>query len=47
MDLKKEIQKENEELIRLRREFHKIPELGFKEIKTSELILNEINADLK
>ena len=44
MDFKKEIQKENKNLIKLRREFHMIPELGFKEFKTSELISREIDS---
>ncbi len=43
MDLIKEIQREKKELLRLRREFHMIPELGFHEFKTSELILKEID----
>ena len=44
MDLINEIQKEKKGLLKLRREFHIIPEIGFKEFKTSELILNEINS---
>jgi amidohydrolase len=40
MDLKSEIALHNEELIRLRRDFHENPELGFEEFRTSEIIAN-------
>ncbi len=39
-----------EELINLRREFHKYPEIGFKEFKTSKMIsdyLEELGLDVK
>ena len=32
------IKRNNDEIINLRREFHKYPELGFQEFKTSEMI---------
>src|SRR6056297_2893117 len=38
MDLHKDVLEHEDELIYLRREFHKIPEMGFKEFKTSEKI---------
>lgn len=38
MEIKKEVEKLNEELIRLRRDFHSHPELGFKEFRTAEII---------
>ncbi|NLY20512.1 MAG: amidohydrolase [Tissierellia bacterium] len=38
MDIKKEIESLKEELIDLRRDFHKYPELGFEEYRTSEKI---------
>ncbi len=38
MDLHKKVLEHEDELIYLRREFHKIPEIGFKEFKTSEKI---------
>ena len=50
MNLKEYINNEKEEIINLRRELHKIPELGFKEYKTSEFIeskLNKFNLEVK
>lgn len=38
MDVKTEVQREKGEMIRLRREFHRIPEAAFQEQKTSGLI---------
>ena len=40
MELKREIAALNNELIRLRRDFHRNPELGFAEYRTSEIIYN-------
>ncbi|SCY75729.1 M20 metallopeptidase family protein [Alkaliphilus peptidifermentans] len=50
MDIKKEIAELNQELIDLRRDFHKHPELGFEEFRTSEIIANylkECNLEVK
>jgi amidohydrolase len=50
MDLKQDIKNEKEEIVSLRRELHKIPELGFKEYKTSEFItakLKKLNLEVK
>ncbi len=38
MDIKKQIEELNEELINLRRDFHQYPELGFQEIRSQEVI---------
>ncbi len=38
MDIKGKINELNEELINLRRDFHKHPELGFKEVRTAEIV---------
>ena len=38
MDLKTEIQLHKDELIALRRDFHRHPELGFKEFRTSKIV---------
>ena len=48
MDIKKEIQSIEQEVISLRRDFHRHPELGFKEFRTSGIIkdyLNKLNLD--
>ncbi|MCL5071063.1 MAG: M20 family metallopeptidase [Actinobacteria bacterium] len=50
MDLKKDIINEKEEIIHLRRELHKIPELGFNEFETSRFItdkLKQYNIEVK
>ncbi len=39
MELKKELEKLKPELIALRRDFHRYPELGFKEFRTQEKII--------
>ncbi|MDZ7671547.1 MAG: hypothetical protein U5K53_01705 [Halanaerobiales bacterium] len=36
MDIKELVKEHNDELIELRRDFHKHPELGFKEFRTSK-----------
>ncbi len=41
--VKKNIELYGEEVIRYRREFHKNPEIGFEEYKTSEMIVNYLN----
>ena len=38
MDIKKQIEELNEELINLRRDFHQYPELGFQEFRSQEVI---------
>lgn len=43
MDLKNEIALLKEELIRLRRDFHQHPELGFEEFRTSAIIANYLD----
>jgi amidohydrolase len=48
MDIKKEIQALESEVIQMRRDFHRHPELGFKEFRTSRIIkdyLNTLNLD--
>jgi amidohydrolase len=40
MDIKKKITSLKDELIELRRDFHKHPELGFEEYKTAEIVAN-------
>jgi len=40
MDIKGKIDELNEELIDLRRDFHKHPELGFKEFRTAKIVAN-------
>ena len=40
MNLKKKITSLKDELIELRRDFHKYPELGFKEYRTAEIVAN-------
>jgi len=44
MDIKKRIDELKEELVKLRREFHRIPEIGFEEYKTQEKILEYLNS---
>lgn len=39
MDIKKEIENLNHELINLRRDFHQYPELGFEEFRSQEVII--------
>lgn len=49
MDIKNEVRMLKEEAITLRRDFHKYPELGFKEFRTSETIeryLEDLNLDV-
>jgi amidohydrolase len=43
MDFKKELEKLRPELIALRRDFHKYPELGFKEFRTQKKIIAYLN----
>src|SRR5690554_1011850 len=38
MNIKEEINNLKDELIQLRRDFHKHPELGFKEFRTSKIV---------
>ena len=38
MDIKKKVKELNNELIRLRRDFHKHPELGFEEKRTAKIV---------
>ena len=48
MDIKKEIKAIEQEVIDLRRDFHRHPELGFKEFRTSKIIkdyLEQLNLD--
>ncbi len=48
--IKKFVLENKEELIKLRREFHRYPEIGFKEFKTSKMIsdyLEELGLDVK
>ncbi len=40
MDIKKKITSLKDELIKLRRDFHKHPELGFEEYRTAEIVAN-------
>jgi amidohydrolase len=40
MNIKEEIKNLKDELIQLRRDFHKHPELGFKEFRTSKIVAN-------
>lgn len=40
MDIKKQIEDLNEELITLRRDFHMHPELGFEEYRSQEVVMN-------
>ena len=40
MELKKEVESYAEEVIELRRDFHKHPELGFEEVRTSKVVAN-------
>lgn len=48
MDVKKQIEKLNEELISLRRDFHMYPELGFEEYRSQEKIMDYLeNIGLK
>lgn len=42
-DIKKEIEKLNDELIGLRRDFHMYPELGYQEYRTSKIIQEYLN----
>ena len=44
MKLKERIKALEPELIRLRRDFHRHPELGFQEFKSQEKILNFLKA---
>lgn len=39
MDIKKRIQELNDELVALRRDFHRHPELGFKEVRSQKIVL--------
>ena len=41
--IRKRIEELNSELIHLRRDFHRYPELGFKEYRTAETIENYLN----
>ena len=43
MNLKKHLEELVPELIRLRRDFHQYPELGFKEFQTQEKIIAYLN----
>ncbi|MCL4416562.1 MAG: M20 family metallopeptidase [Actinobacteria bacterium] len=50
MEIIKEIKEEIQELINIRRELHKIPEIGFREVRTSEFIekkLKEFGLSIK
>ena len=39
MDIKRRIQELNDELVALRRDFHRHPELGFKEVRSQKIVL--------
>jgi len=43
MDIKKKITSLKDELIKLRRDFHEHPELGFKEYRTSKIVANYLD----
>jgi len=50
MDIKNEIRKSHEELLRLRRDFHAHPELGFREFRTSRIVeehLEELGLEVR
>jgi len=50
MQILAEITQLNEEVIRLRRDFHQHPELGFKELRTSDIVFNylqQLNVEVK
>ncbi len=44
MDIKKEVSAIEQEVIELRRDFHRHPELGFREFRTAEIIRNYLEA---
>lgn len=43
VDIKREVEALNDELIMLRRDFHMYPELGYEEFRTSEIIYNYLS----
>ena len=48
--IKEEIELLNDELIKLRRDFHMHPELGYKEFRTSQIVyeyLNDLGLEVK